>query len=63
MTNLMNSSEEDRVIGTTIEEGELSDNDDTVFIPLAIRSDEKQLKLISRNQDNGYIKLKTEVKS
>ena len=63
MTNLMNSSEEDRVIGTTIDEGELSDNDDTVFIPLAIRSDEKQLKLISRNQDNGYIKLKTEVKS
>ena len=63
MTNLMNSSEEDRVIGTTIEEGELSDNDDTIFIPLAIRSDEKQLKLISRNQDNGYIKLKTEVKS
>ena len=59
----MNSSEEDRVIGTTIEEGELSDNDDTIFIPLAIRSDEKQLKLISRNQDNGYIKLKTEVKS
>ena len=45
-----NNDEEDRVIGTTIEEGEPSDNDETFFTPLVINSDDKKLKLISRNQ-------------
>ena len=65
MTNLMTNSEEDRVImqKETIEESELSDDQqdgDKLFKPLAIRSEEKQLKLISRNQENGYIKLLTD---
>ena len=57
LTNLMTCSEEDRLVGATIEEGQPSERDEEFFTPLAIRSDEKQLKLISRNQQNGYIKL------
>ena len=42
LTNLMTCSEEERLVGANIEEGQPpSDRDEEFFTPLAIRSDEK----------------------